>query len=73
MSKWVRVAVMGFLLALTVYTAPTANASAQRNLPAKAMCRTLGICSDSCVRCWSSQGCPEYPTEVCICGASICP
>jgi hypothetical protein len=73
MSKLVRLAVMGFLLALTFYAAPMANASARRSLAAKATCRTLGICRDSCVRCWSSQGCPDYPFETCLCGASICP
>jgi hypothetical protein len=73
MGKLVRVSVMGFLLALALYAAPTANASSQRELRAKSTCLRLGICRDSCVRCWSSQGCPDYPNETCLCGASICP
>jgi hypothetical protein len=74
MGKLVRVAVMGLLLASTLYSVPFANASARRKpIAMEKSCRTLGICNQSCYRCISNQGCPDYPNEVCLCGASICP
>lgn len=73
MGKLVRMAVMGLLLALTLYSAPIANASARQGLAAKSTCRTPGICNQSCVNCLSSQACPDYPNEVCLCGQRFCP
>ena len=72
MGKLVRVAVMGLLLALALYSAPIANASARRSLAGKTMCRSLGICRDGCNRCWSNLDC-AIEGDVCLCGASICP
>ena len=73
MGKLVRAVVIGVLLALTLYAVPIADASARRNPMAKSTCRYVGICSQSCVACWSSQGCPDYPGEVCLCGQRYCP
>ena len=75
MEKLVRMTCMGFLLALALFSAPFANASARRKpiVDPKATCRVVGICSQSCRSCISSQGCPDYPGEVCLCGQHICP
>jgi hypothetical protein len=75
MGKLVRMTFMGFLLALTLYSVPFADASARRKPTAstKATCRVVGICSQSCYSCISNQGCPDYPSEVCLCGQHICP
>jgi len=66
MSKWIRMSIMGALLALAFGGVPSVNAAA-------AFCRTPGICNQSCVACLSSQACPDYPHEVCLCGQRFCP
>jgi hypothetical protein len=55
------------LLTLALAGMPLANASAAST------CRTVGICNQSCVSCLSSQACPDYPNERCLCGQHICP
>ena len=70
----VQVALLGFLLALALYSVPFASASARHKpTPGTKACRVVGICSQSCYSCISSQGCPDYPAEVCLCGQHFCP
>jgi hypothetical protein len=73
MSKWIKMSIMGVLLALAFGSVPSANASAPGRFTAKSTCRTPGICNQSCVACLSSQACPDYPNEVCLCGQRFCP